>query len=670
MKRILFLMIPVLMLASCRSSVEKVPAIDPTDMDLSVSPGQNFYKYANGGWQAKNPLKAEYSRYGSFDKLAEQNEERLDGMFRKLAAGKAAYGTVDQKIADLYRQGLDSTRLNAEGGSPLKGYIDSIYSVCDKSELAGMVAKLGLAGTDAFFNMYVTADMTDSGTQILYLNQGGLGMGNRDYYLEEGNDALRQAYKEMLGKLAALSSIEDPERVAANTFSIEKALAEASWSNVECRDVVKSYNPMSTSELEASCPGFDFRTFFAESGIAPQEKIIVSQPSFFTSFSKLFESTDLSALKDYVAEHFVTGCAEFLSDDFYSAHFEFYSHKLRGIADQKPRWKRAMATADGILGEAVGQMYVKEFFPESYKTRVLKIVSDLRASLGEHIAALEWMSDSTKLYAREKLDAFTVKIGYPDKWKDYSSLEVNPGISYIENVRAACVWEAKDMLAKLGKPTDRSEWYMTPQTVNAYYDPSSNEICFPAAILQPPFFNGDADDAVNYGAIGVVIGHEMTHGFDDQGRLFDKDGNMKDWWTEEDSRAFMAKADKLAAQFDSIEVLPGINANGRFTLGENIADQGGLGVAYSALQNSFGGNHPADIDGLSAEQRFFIGYAHVWAGNITEEEMARRTKMDEHSLSVNRVNATLRNFGIFFDAFGIGEGEQMWRPEEERVMIW
>lgn len=670
MKKILLFMIPALVMAGCRQTATTVPAIDPTDMDLSVAPGQNFYKYANGGWQVKNPLKAEYSRYGSFDRLAELNEERLNGMFQSLVDAKTVPGSVEQKITDLYKQGLDSVKLNAEGTAPVIKYVEKIYAAADKEALAAEMADLFLNGTGTFFGMYVTADMTDSGTQILYLNQGGLGIGNRDYYLEDSNEALRQGYVSMLAKLGSLAGLPDPEKAAAGCLDLEKALARASWTNVECRDVIKGYNPMSTAEIISSYPGFGFDTFFKGCGIAPQEKVIVGQPSFFKAFSDLFAASELESLKDYVALHLITDSAEAMSDECYAASFDFYSRRMRGITEQKPRWKRAMSVPNGILGEAVGQMYVSKYFPESHKQRVLGIVEGLRQSLGEHIDALEWMTDSTKAYAREKLAAFTVKIGYPDKWKDYSSLAINPESSYLENIRSAYAWHVKDNLDKLGKPTDRSEWYMSPQTVNAYYDPSSNEICFPAAILQPPFFNADADDAVNYGAIGVVIGHEMTHGFDDQGRLFDKDGNMRDWWTKEDSEAFTAKADKLVGQFDRIEVLPGVHANGRFTLGENIADQGGIGVAYTALQNSFGGNHPTDIDGLTAEQRFFIGFAHVWAGNITDEEVARRTKMDEHSLSVNRVNATLRNFQIFYDAFGIAEGDEMWLPEEERVMIW
>ena len=396
----------------------------------------------------------------------------------------------------------------------------------------------------------------------------------------------------------------------------------------------------------------------------------MEQPSFFEGFAKLFESSGLAELQDYLAAHSLMSAAPYLSDDFYAAHFDFFSTAMSGVTEQKARWKRAMSVPNSILGEAVGQMYVKKYFPEENKKKMLEIVGELQKSLGEHIASLEWMSDETKAYAQNKLSNFTVKVGYPDKWKDYSSLNVDPEQSYYRNIVAANTWYVADNLSKMGKPTDKSEWGMTPQTVNAYYNPTTNEICFPAAILQPPFFNIDADDAVNYGAIGVVIGHEMTHGFDDQGRLFDTDGNMNNWWTAEDEARFNEKTAVLVKQYDEVEILPGLHANGKLSLGENIADHGGVSIAYTALHNALGDEMPADIDGFNVDQRFFIGYAHLWAQNITDEEKARLTKLDVHSLAENRINVTLRNFQAFFDAFGIKEGEPMWRPESERVSIW
>ena len=663
-------MIPVMMLAACQTKEAKAPALDPTDMDLTVAPGENFFLYANGGWMQKNPLKPEYARFGSFDVLREKNVEDLNALFSEMTEMNPEAGTIDQKIVDLYKQGLDSTRLNAEGAAPIKKYLDEIYALPDKKALAEHLGKLNLVGEGGFFGGGVDADLMDSSIQIFYLGQGGLGMGDRDYYVDPANAELRKGYEAMLAKFFTLAGLDNAEQRAANAAGIEDKLAAFSWTSVQNRDVEKLYNPMSSEQIFKAYPGFDFKTFCEAMGIPAQDKVIVEQPSFFQGFSKLFKDSKLEVLKDYVAAQLINGAAGSLSDDFYAANFDFYSTQMSGITEQKPRWKRAMSVPNSILGEAVGQMYVAKFFPESSKQKMLDLVKNLQISLGQHIDSLEWMSDATKAKAREKLEAFTVKIGYPDEWKDYSTLTVDPELSYYENLRAASAWYVADNLAKLGKATDPTEWHMTPQTVNAYYNPTTNEICFPAGILQPPFFNPDADDAVNYGAIGVVIGHEMTHGFDDQGSLFDKDGNMNNWWTAEDRAAFVEKTHVLVDQFNEVEIVPGLMANGELTLGENIADHGGVSVAWTALHNALNGNVPSPIDGFTAEQRFFLGYARVWAQNITDEEKARLTKLDVHSLGNNRVNVTLRNFDQFFEAFGIQEGDAMWRPVSERVHIW
>ena len=529
---------------------------------------------------------------------------------------------------------------------------------------------MGLYGEEGAWGTGVDADLMDSNNNALYLAESGLGLGNRDYYLNEENAALREGYVAFLTKAFSLAGYEDAATRARNAMDFEMAIAVPYWSMVQQRNYEAMYNPMSFNEIFAAYPNLHLDVFFEQLGIEPQEKVIVMQPSYFEALNNIVSSTDGAVLRHYLQANLLSSACGSLSDDFYEASFEFFSKQMSGIQEQKPRWKRAMTVPNSILGEAVGQMYVKKYFPEKDKQRMLEIVKNIQAGLGQRVAALDWMSDVTKAKAQEKLSSFTVKIGYPDKWKDYSSLSINPENSYYENLRAASRWYTEDNLAKIGKPVDKAEWGMSPQTVNAYYNPTTNEICFPAGILQPPFYNSDADDAVNYGAIGVVISHEMTHGFDDQGRLFDKDGNMNNWWTDEDAEAFKAKAQGLVDQFNQIEIQPGLMANGAATLGENIADQGGLRIAYTALQNSFNGKHPEPIDGFTAEQRFYLAYATLWAQNITPQEEQRLTLLDVHSLGRNRVNATLRNIDTFFEAFGIKEGDAMYRPESERVIIW
>ncbi len=664
------LLIPALLLASCGQNTEKIKAIDLDDLDTTVTAAEDFYRFANGGWQARHPLSAEYARYGSFEVLAEDNQQKLKDLFAAMAELKAEKGSVEQKIADLYRQGLDSVTLNKEGTAPIAKYIREIYSARDKAELVKTIAAIHSCGGSGFFDSGVESDLENSDSQILFLSQGGLGIGDRDYYCKEDQEAVRESYKAMLRKLFSLTGIQNPDYAAENAYSLEASLAEASWTRVQNRDIAAMLNPMSSKQICAAYPGFDFASYFTERGIEPQDRIIVCQPSFFEAFSRIYSGAQLSQIKDYLAGLLISDAASLLSDECYAASFDFYSRTLSGVTEQKPRWKRALGVPNSILSEAVGEIYTAKYFPESSKKKVLDIVDNLQEALGQHIDALEWMGDETKAYAREKLASFTVKIGYPDQWKDYSTLVIDPEKSYFDNVREARIWMVKDNMSKLGKATDRSEWGMSPQTVNAYYNPTTNEICFPAAILQPPFFNPDADDAVNYGAIGVVIGHEMTHGFDDQGRLFDKSGNMTSWWTDADDKAFREKTSGLVEQFNAIEVLPGLFANGQLSLGENIADQGGLRIAYTALQNKLAGSEPDPIDGFTAAQRFYLGYAHVWANNITDTEKQRRTLMDEHSLAENRVNASLKNIDSFFEAFGIKEGDAMYRPENERVIIW
>ncbi len=669
MKKGIILMMSMLAFAACAPK-SGAPALDLTDLDTTASPKVDFYQYATGGWQQKNPLRPEFSRYGSFDAIRERTQENLNALFESMTTLEAKPGTVDQKISDLYKMALDSTTRNQLGAQPILPYIAQIKDVKTKEELSTLLGQMSLYGDGGLMGFGVEADLANSDMQVLYLGQSGLGMGDRDYYLKAENKELYDGYKAYLVKVMELAGLEDARALAEKDLLVENEMASIFWSREQNRDMQAIYNPMSTQEMIARWPNLNLGLMFEAAGIPAQEKVIVEQPSYFDGLNNLYKNLPLEYFKSYFLAQFVSGQASSLSDDFYTAQWEFFSHQMAGAKEQQPRWKRAMSVPNGILGEAVGEMYVERYFPESSKQKMVTLVENLRTALGEHIDALEWMSDTTKARAREKLAAFTVKIGYPDKWKDYSSLEINPANTYYENLRNASAWYQKDNLDKLGKPTDKTEWGMTPQTVNAYYNPTTNEICFPAAILQKPFFDPDADDPVNYGGIGVVIGHEMSHGFDDQGSMFDANGNMVNWWTAEDKAKFDALGDKLVAQFDEVEILPGVKANGRYTLGENIGDHGGLSIAFTAMENATAGKKDPMIDGFTRAQRFYLSYGAIWAQNITDQEKARLTNLDPHSLAVNRVNVSVRNFQTFFDAWDIHEGDPMFRPEQERVHIW
>lgn len=672
-KGILIMSVAIMAAAtSCgtKSAGEKVPAIDLANLDPSISAKEDFYQYATGGWQKNHPLKPEYSRYGSFDVLRENNEIRLNELFQGLSSVKAEKGSVQQKISDLYAMGLDSTRLNAEGVNPVKPYLDALESVKDVESYVRAMADIELHGDGGCWGVYAESDMTDNSNTVLYITQSGLALGNRDYYLLAENAELREGYLNFLKKIFTLAGDEKAEQKAKDAFDFQMTIAEPSWSMIQQRDIEARYNPMTPEQLYKEYPALRFDAYLDAMGIPAQSKIVLEQPSYFKALNGIVAKTNPRILRHYLQAQLLSGACGYISDDFTDASFDFFSAQMSGIKEQKPRWKRAMQAPNSILGEAVGEMYVAKYFPEKDKQKMLQIVKNIQKGLSEHVASLDWMSEQTKARAQEKLSSFIIKIGYPDKWKDYSTLEIDAQKSYYQNLREASLWSMRDNLSKLGRPVDKTEWGMTPQTVNAYYNPTTNEICFPAGILQPPFFNPNADDAVNYGAIGVVISHEMTHGFDDQGRLFDKDGNLNNWWTEEDAASFKAKADKLVAQFDAVQIQDGLYANGSATLGENIADQGGLRIAFTAMKNSFGGKEPKPIDGFTAEQRFYLAYAILWGQNITPQECARLTLLDVHSLGRNRVNVSLRNLQDFFDAFDIKEGDKMFRPEEERVVIW
>ena len=651
-------------------NAEQKRGVDRANLDPSVAPQTDFYDYACGGWMKANPLKPEFARYGTFDELRENNRVQLRELIMNLDTKNAPQGSITQKIGDLYAMGLDSLRLNIEGAQPIIGDVVAINQT-PKSDVMDLLATK--IGVDGFFSTGVEADMMNSDIHAMYWSQGGMGLGDRDYYLEYSDNAkkIRDAYRTYIKTLTSLIGYDSAaqQRVADNVMEIETRLAKAAMSREELRNPAATYNPMTLDEIAAKYPNVDLRRYFAKQGITDIESVVIGQPNSLAEVNAILAEASEQAIHDYLTASYISTAADYLSDDFTDAKFKL-SQAVSGVEEPMPRWKRALGVPNALLGEAVGQLYVEKHFPQSSKEKMLTLVGNLKTALGEHINGLTWMSDTTKQRALEKLDAFTVKIGYPDKWRDYTTLKIDRRRSYWDNIKDAIKHEVDYNLSDWGKPVDKTRWYMTPQTVNAYYSPLSNEICFPAGILQAPYFNPDADPAENYGAIGVVIGHEMTHGFDDQGSQFDKEGNFANWWTAADKEKFDSLTSGLADQFDSIVVLGDTHANGRFTLGENIADQGGLRVAYTAYHNSLGDSEGEVIDGFTPDQRFFLSYANVWAGNIRDEEILLRTKTDPHSLGRWRVNGSLKNIEPFFRAFDIKEGDAMYLAPEKRVIIW
>lgn len=664
-------------MAGCSQSpvkeTAKVEAINLANLDTTVAPGTDFYQYACGGWIKKNPLKPEYSRFGTFDQLRDNNQEQLRSLIDELGATPQEAGSVAQKIGMLYAMGLDSVKLNQDGMAPIKEQLEAIQRLGTKADVAKMVAVLHKEGMAPFFALFVGGDEKNSSMNIVQLYQAGIGMGDRDYYLldDEGSVKMRDAYKQYINQLFTLTgaSPEQAEAAVNAVMKVETGIANISFSREDLRDTQKNYNKIKLADFKAKTNPIDWDVYFESMGLMDIEYLDAKQLPFYEALDEFMKNVSIDEQKYYLAFNLLNTAAPYLSDDFVAADFDFYDKAMSGKQEQQPRWKRSLRTVNGALGEAVGQMYVAKYFPASSKEKMLTLVGNLQKALAERIAGLEWMSDETKAKAQEKLSAFIVKIGYPDKWRDYSGLEIKDD-SYWANVCRSNIFDMDYWLQQAGKPVDKSLWGMTPQTVNAYYNPTTNEICFPAAILQPPFFNPEADDAVNYGAIGVVIGHEMTHGFDDQGRNYDKDGNLTDWWTKEDAVRFTERADRLVAQYDAIIVADSVHANGRYTLGENIADQGGLLVSHLAYLNSLNGKTPAPIDGFTNEQRFYLGYATLWGQNIRPEEILRLTKIDPHSLGKWRVNAALRNIDTFYEAFDIKEGDPMYMMPAERVVIW
>lgn len=665
-----------LMTAACNTAgkhTELTSGIQLANLDTTAHPGTDFYQYACGGWMKNHPLTDEYSMYGSFTQLAENNNEQIRELIQELAGETHQQGSVAQKVGDLYKIVMDSVKLNADGVTPIREELNRIAAVKEKKELYPLMADLYMRGVGSYLALYVAADEKNSSMNAVQIAQSGLSMGERDYYLadDEATQKIREAFKAHVQKMFRLAGFD--EAVAQNAvqtvMGVETRLAQAFRSRVELRDPQANYHKMSMEDIRKEYASFDWDAYLGGLGLTDVKEIIVGQPASLLASVKEIDSLPLEQQKLYLQWKLIDAAAGCLNDAMVEQNFDFYSRTLSGAKEMRPRWKRAVSFVSSALGEAVGQMYVEKYFPAAAKERMVTLVKNLQESLGDRIRNLSWMGDATKEKALEKLAAFRVKIGYPDTWKNYDDLDIKND-SYWANAERASIWGMKEMIAKAGKPVDREEWLMTPQTVNAYYNPTTNEICFPAAILQPPFFDMNADDAFNYGAIGVVIGHEMTHGFDDQGRQYDKDGNLKDWWTAEDAERFNERAQVLVDFFDNIEVAPGVHANGKMTLGENIADYGGLQVAYQAFKKATQTQPLPVADGLTPEQRFFLAYAGVWASNIRPEMVLYLTKVDVHSLGEWRVNGTLPQINAWYDAFQINEADSMYLAPDKRAAIW
>ena len=651
--------------------------LNQADFNKNVRPGDDFYEYACGGWMKNNPLPGAYSRYGSFDRLQEENDKRINGILKELQSNTYKKGTVEQKLSDLYKLAMDSTRRNKEGVAPVMPLIKKLEAAKTNKQLLEIQLSQAPYGEQEFFFGYFGADEKNAGHNILNLYQGGLTLGQKEYYLENDKATadIREAFKKHVVKMFQLFGFSKSAatKKMQNIMKVETALAKVSKSQTELRDVEANYNKMTLKEFESRYPNLPLVKVMNAKGIDTKylQDMVVGQPEFLDGANKLVGSIKPAEYRDVLEWSFIEGSANTLDDKTAAENFDFYGKKKAGRKQNHPLWKRSTSQIERVMGEALGKIYAEKYFPEAAKQRMLTLIKNLQIALGERIAAQSWMDDSTKVNALLKLNTFYVKVGYPDKWTDLSGLEIDPAKSYYENMEECSkFWNAWRINHTVGKPVDRDDWHMNPQTVNAYYNPTTNEICFPAGILQYPFFDMNADDAFNYGAIGVVIGHEMTHGFDDQGRSYDKDGNMHDWWKEADGKNFIERTGKYADFFSAIEVLPGLNANGRLTLGENLADHGGLQVAWAAYKNATKRNKLADKDGLTADQRFFHAYAGVWAGNITEAEIRNRTKSDPHSLGRWRVNGALPHIDAWYEAFGVKEGDKMFIPKSERLDLW
>lgn len=673
MKKIIMLVMAIGM-TNCVMSQDKSIGLHLDNMNPQMSPGNDFYEYACGGWRKANPLKPEYSRFGSFDAIAEQNREQQKELILELAAGKHEKGSVAQKIGDLYNMVMDSARQNKDGVKPVMKDLETIEKTKNRKELISLFMKNDADGLGFIFGVGIGADMMNSKMNLLGIGQGGLTLGNKDYYTkdDEATKKIREGFKKHIVNMFKL--VGDNEKTATrkmeSVMAIENKVAEKNKTRTELRDPATNYHKMSFADLQKDYPGFPWEEYFANNFITDVDFIDVGQPEAIKNDIEILNTIPVRQLKDWMQWKVLSNSSGVLGDVVYAEYFDFFGRQMSGKQEIQPRWKRAVSACN-VLGEAVGQMYVQKYFPAENKARMKQLVKNLQIALGQRIDQQDWMSEETKKVAKDKLNAFYVKIGYPDKWKDYSKLNIDPTLTRYELSKVIAKWACqKEVEEKYKKPVDRDEWHMTPQTVNAYYNPTTNEICFPAGILQYPFFDMSADDAFNYGAIGVVIGHEMTHGFDDQGSQFDKDGNFNNWWAESDKAKFKERTQKMVEFFDKIEVLPGLHANGTLTQGENIADHGGLKIAYLAFKNATKDNPLPVKNGLTADQRFFLAYASVWAQNITEENMRQLTTMDPHSLGEWRVNGALPQIDAWYEAFGIKPGDKMYIPKEDRVNVW
>lgn len=669
------LLVSFSMIATAACAQNLSSGIDKANMDLNVKPGMDFYEYAAGGWLKTHPLDAEHPTNGAFVDLEEQNQKRIKGLIEEYSSKSQPKGSLGQKIGDLYNLMMDSVRLNREGAAPLKPVLAKVEAIKNKKEYQLVMAQLDYQGVGAMmFGISVGADQRNASQNIVGISQGGIGLGERDYYLNDDEQTVkvRNAYKEYIKTLFQL--VGDDEQTAQKKtdvlLAIETRIAKASYDNVKLRDVNANYHKIGYAQLISDYPGIDWGNIFLAQGFPPFAEVDLAQPEPIKEVEKILEETSLDDLKTYAEAKVISSATNSLSDEFRAASFKF-NQTLSGVKQDRPRWKRAVGVVSGVLGEAIGKLYVEKYFPESSKQRMLDLVHNLQTALAERIDEASWMEQATKDQAKDKLSNFIIKIGYPDKWRDYSGLEIDPSLSLYDNLTRVTAFLTKDYIdRKVNKPVDKSEWHMTPQTVNAYYNPTTNEICFPAAILQAPFFDPEADDAVNYGAIGCVIGHEMSHGFDDQGCQFDKNGNQNNWWTAADKANYEKRTKVLEEYFSNYEVQPGKKINGKLTLGENIGDNGGLNIAFRAFSNLMKTKKLPVIDGFTPEQRFFLAWGRVWAANTSDEMTDYLLKVDPHSPNQARVNGALPHIDAWYDAFNVKKSDKMYVPKSKRAHIW